>query len=188
MRRSSSSLIAASALLGVLFLCQGGEELLSSSLVVEAYNAVNIPQQGGRFRDQDSSRRQQEHSQQQDPPLWSTWKKIEATRRHLQQEPHHPPQPTQQQQSQQSQPRNENTPHPERHRIFAQATLPDREYNRYRRTVPDKDISNIFRQNQEWKHGKLRQDPFFFKKLGSVHKPRYMWIGTFVSPLHWLTE
>lgn len=44
--------------------------------------------------------------------------------------------------------------------------------------MPDKDTSNIFAQNQQWKHSKLAQDPFFFNKLGSVHKPKYMWIGT----------
>jgi hypothetical protein len=65
-----------------------------------------------------------------------------------------------------------------RDRAALRAATPDREYNGYG-AEPDKDISNIFRQNQEWKHSKLRQDPFFFNKLGSVHKPRYMWIGTF---------
>ena len=49
--------------------------------------------------------------------------------------------------------------------------------------MPDKDISNIFAQNQQWKHSKLAQDPFFFNKLGSVHKPKFMWIGTGPSSL-----
>lgn len=44
---------------------------------------------------------------------------------------------------------------------------------------PDKDIQSIYRKNQEWKEGKLEEDPEFFNKLGSGHSPDYMWIGTF---------
>lgn len=41
----------------------------------------------------------------------------------------------------------------------------------------DKDISNIFQQNQEWKQSKLDEDPDFFSTAGSSHTPTYMWIG-----------
>ena len=41
----------------------------------------------------------------------------------------------------------------------------------------DKEISNIFQQNKEWKDRKEREDPDYFKKLGSGHHPTYMWIG-----------
>ena len=44
-----------------------------------------------------------------------------------------------------------------------------------------KDITNIFTQNQEWVDSKLAEDPDFFSgtgmSLGSVHKPKYLWIG-----------
>jgi carbonic anhydrase len=41
----------------------------------------------------------------------------------------------------------------------------------------DKDIDNIFKQNQKWKQSKLDEDPEFFSTVGSNHKPNYMWIG-----------
>mmetsp|Transcript_5739 Transcript_5739/g.10158 ORF Transcript_5739/g.10158 Transcript_5739/m.10158 type:complete len:414 (-) Transcript_5739:29-1270(-) len=41
----------------------------------------------------------------------------------------------------------------------------------------DKDISNIFEQNLEWKAQKEAEDPDYFTKLGSQHKPAYLWIG-----------
>lgn len=41
----------------------------------------------------------------------------------------------------------------------------------------DKDIANIFKQNQEWKQSKLDEDPEFFSTAGSSHAPSYMWIG-----------
>jgi hypothetical protein len=46
-----------------------------------------------------------------------------------------------------------------------------------RRQFPDKSMSNIYEQNQIWKQQKLYEDQDFFKKLGSGHKPDYMWIG-----------
>jgi hypothetical protein len=42
---------------------------------------------------------------------------------------------------------------------------------------PDKDITNIYVQNQIWKQQKLAEDGDFFKKLGAGHTPEYMWIG-----------
>jgi hypothetical protein len=42
---------------------------------------------------------------------------------------------------------------------------------------PDKDIECIYGKNQVWKQQKLDEDADFFKTLGSVHKPDYMWIG-----------
>jgi hypothetical protein len=42
---------------------------------------------------------------------------------------------------------------------------------------PDKDITNIYVQNQIWKQQKLDEDKDFFNKLGSGHAPDYMWIG-----------
>ena len=45
------------------------------------------------------------------------------------------------------------------------------------RPYPDKDIMDIFSQNQAWKQKKLVEDEDFFNKLGSEHKPDYMWIG-----------
>lgn len=41
----------------------------------------------------------------------------------------------------------------------------------------DKDLNHIFRQNELWVEAKKAQDPAFFDKLGSVHRPDYMWIG-----------
>lgn len=41
----------------------------------------------------------------------------------------------------------------------------------------DRDLTNIYIQNQIWKQGKLDEDKDFFKKLGSGHAPDYMWIG-----------
>jgi len=41
----------------------------------------------------------------------------------------------------------------------------------------DKDMSNVFVSNKKWKAQKEAEDPNFFKTLGSVHKPNYMWIG-----------
>jgi hypothetical protein len=46
-----------------------------------------------------------------------------------------------------------------------------------KRKRPDKDITNIYVQNQIWKQQKLEEDENFFKKLGSGHAPDYMWIG-----------
>jgi hypothetical protein len=45
------------------------------------------------------------------------------------------------------------------------------------RPFPDKDMANIYAQNQAWKQQKLDEDEDFFKKLGATHKPDYMWIG-----------
>jgi hypothetical protein len=42
----------------------------------------------------------------------------------------------------------------------------------------DVDVKNIFAANKQWIAEKETEDPAFFKKLGSVHKPSYMWIGT----------
>jgi hypothetical protein len=41
----------------------------------------------------------------------------------------------------------------------------------------DKDLTNIYIQNQRWKQKKIDEDEDFFKKLGSGHTPDYMWIG-----------
>jgi carbonic anhydrase len=41
----------------------------------------------------------------------------------------------------------------------------------------DKDIDNIFTQNQEWKESRKLEDANFFSTAGSNHKPNYMWIG-----------
>jgi type IV secretory pathway VirB10-like protein len=196
---------ATSGLLAVMLFIVPRNSPLSLSVVL-AYNMVNIPNRETRHAQYASLREMKPGNQQHDenpppdPPLWATWKNIEATRRRQQEEqqrsqqkpfippeatslpppPPPPPLPVSQkpnyQQEQPSWERNDPRPSPDR-RILAMGTLPDREYSRYR-TAPDKDISNIFRQNQEWKHSKLRQDPFFFNKLGSTHKPRYMWIGT----------
>jgi len=43
--------------------------------------------------------------------------------------------------------------------------------------VPDKDLDHIFRQNELWVQSKKAKDPLFFEKLGSIHRPDYMWIG-----------
>ena len=42
----------------------------------------------------------------------------------------------------------------------------------------DVEVKNIFTANKKWIAEKEAEDPAFFKKLGSVHKPSYMWIGT----------
>lgn len=41
----------------------------------------------------------------------------------------------------------------------------------------DKDLDHIFRANELWVRSKKAEDPLFFDKLGSIHKPDYMWIG-----------
>mmetsp|Transcript_10993 Transcript_10993/g.24224 ORF Transcript_10993/g.24224 Transcript_10993/m.24224 type:complete len:132 (-) Transcript_10993:801-1196(-) len=41
----------------------------------------------------------------------------------------------------------------------------------------DKDIENIFKQNEEWVQENLRKDKDYFNKLGSGHTPEYLWIG-----------
>jgi carbonic anhydrase len=46
-----------------------------------------------------------------------------------------------------------------------------------KRILPDKDMECIYEKNQVWKQQKLDEDADFFKTLGSVHKPDYMWIG-----------
>lgn len=43
---------------------------------------------------------------------------------------------------------------------------------------PDKDISNIFVQNEAWRDARLAADPEFFDTLGSVHQPKYLYVGT----------
>lgn len=45
------------------------------------------------------------------------------------------------------------------------------------KTAPDMNLDNIFRQNEQWVRAKKAEDPLFFDKLGSVHRPNYMWIG-----------
>jgi hypothetical protein len=45
----------------------------------------------------------------------------------------------------------------------------------------DRDLTNIYIQNQIWKKKHLEEDPDFFKKLGSGHSPDYMWIGKSVE-------
>lgn len=40
-----------------------------------------------------------------------------------------------------------------------------------------KDINNLLENNEEWVKRKLDENPNFFKKLGSEHKPHYFWIG-----------
>jgi carbonic anhydrase len=44
------------------------------------------------------------------------------------------------------------------------------------RTI-DKNIDDIIWQNKEWVNSKEAKDPDYFKKLGSGHSPKYMWIG-----------
>lgn len=183
----------------------------NSLSMVLAYNMVSIPNRETKHaqytplrnsKPDSASHQQGDENPPKDPPLWATWKNIEATRRRQQEQlqrrqqeqllspeltpvPVRPPLPVSQQPNfQQRQPWDRNDRYPSSDRIVAMGTLPEREYSRYR-TAPDKDITNIFRQNQEWKHSKLRQDPFFFNKLGSIHKPRYMWIGTW-SSLGWV--
>jgi hypothetical protein len=53
-----------------------------------------------------------------------------------------------------------------------------------RKLKHDRDLTNIYIQNQIWKKEKLEEDADFFKKLGSGHKPDYMWIGK--SLIDWL--
>ena len=48
----------------------------------------------------------------------------------------------------------------------------------------DKDMSNVFIANRKWKAAKEAEDPNFFKTLGSVHRPSYMWIGAYVLVLN----
>jgi hypothetical protein len=201
-----ASVAASSSRLFALLVCIVPQCSPNSLSVVLAYNMVNIPSRETKhaqytpLRDMKPGDQQHDENAPPDPPLWATWKNIEATRRRQQEQqqrdqhkqfvppdatplpplpPPPPPLPVSQRANfQQAQPWERNDPRPFPDRVLAMGTtLPDREYNRYR-TAPDKDISNIFRQNQEWKHSKLRQDPFFFNKLGSIHKPRYMWIGT----------
>jgi hypothetical protein len=45
------------------------------------------------------------------------------------------------------------------------------------KNTDNKGLQNVFYQNQAWKAEKLTEDPDFFKKLGSTHKPEFMWIG-----------
>ncbi len=45
------------------------------------------------------------------------------------------------------------------------------------KNTDNKDLQNIFYQSQAWKAKKLVEDPDFFNKLGSTHKPEFMWIG-----------
>jgi carbonic anhydrase len=40
-----------------------------------------------------------------------------------------------------------------------------------------KDINNLLIQNLEFVEAKKAPDPLYFQKLGSVHKPKYLWIG-----------
>jgi hypothetical protein len=57
--------------------------------------------------------------------------------------------------------------------------------------VKEKYLGNVFEQNEAWRQAKLKIDPEYFTTLGSVHKPKYMWIGMyqdryegFLLPLH----
>jgi hypothetical protein len=50
-------------------------------------------------------------------------------------------------------------------------------FDRTNTGAPDKDMSNIFQANEEWKRSKLEKNPQFFEELGSGHNPRYLWIG-----------
>jgi hypothetical protein len=43
--------------------------------------------------------------------------------------------------------------------------------------VKEKYLGNVFEQNEVWRQSKLKIDPEYFTKLGSGHKPKYMWIG-----------
>jgi hypothetical protein len=54
--------------------------------------------------------------------------------------------------------------------------------------VDNKNLDNIFAQNQVWKNNKLKDDPEFFNKLGSTHKPEFMWIGKCRHILHYFTS
>jgi hypothetical protein len=46
-----------------------------------------------------------------------------------------------------------------------------------RKLKHDRDLTNIYIQNQIWKKKHLEEDEDFFNKLGSGHSPDYMWIG-----------
>ena len=46
------------------------------------------------------------------------------------------------------------------------------------KTGDNKELQNIFYQNQAWKAEKMAEDPEFFDKLGTTHTPEFMWIGT----------
>jgi len=41
----------------------------------------------------------------------------------------------------------------------------------------DKGIGRLLAANAEWRVSKAAQDPTFFRQLGSVHEPEFMWIG-----------
>jgi hypothetical protein len=45
------------------------------------------------------------------------------------------------------------------------------------KTGDNKELQNIFYQNQAWKAEKMAEDPEFFNKLGTTHTPEFMWIG-----------
>jgi hypothetical protein len=40
--------------------------------------------------------------------------------------------------------------------------------------IHNKHLEAVFSQNAEWQDGKLKEDPEYFKKLGSGHSPRYV--------------
>jgi hypothetical protein len=44
------------------------------------------------------------------------------------------------------------------------------------KATPDP-MKKIFKQNAAWVESKTISDPEYFKKLGSGHKPNYLWIG-----------
>ena len=49
--------------------------------------------------------------------------------------------------------------------------------------LPPKNLDNrgletIFQGNKQWKAEMLKKDRRFFRKLGNIHKPEYMYIGT----------
>jgi carbonic anhydrase len=44
-------------------------------------------------------------------------------------------------------------------------------------SVPGKDVSEIFVGNKKFIESKLNQDPTYFNTLGTVHKPKYLYIG-----------
>jgi carbonic anhydrase len=43
--------------------------------------------------------------------------------------------------------------------------------------IDDQNLDKVFRQNEIWRREMSTEDPLFFEKLGSGHKPRYLWIG-----------
>lgn len=47
----------------------------------------------------------------------------------------------------------------------------------------DKDLADILQQNLEWIDEMKAEDPAFFDKLGSGHKPTYFWIGKFLAAI-----